>query len=159
MEQPIVVSSFRGTGPLNAGTAGSGDTTLRFTGGDAAVSDIVLPETTAEVFAAIRGAEAALTTLVNSVAIVNSTTQPAFTSATPATGAHASGVAVAIVGTGFAAGAKVYFGGVLCTSIVVVSSTSITCVSPTTLTAATYDIAIINPNSKAAFSANGWIAS
>jgi hypothetical protein len=49
------------------------------------------------------------------------------TNISPASGGAAGGTAVTITGTNFQAGARVNIGGVECTGIVVVSSTSITC--------------------------------
>jgi hypothetical protein len=51
------------------------------------------------------------------------------TAISPASGGSAGGTAVTITGTNFAAGARVNLGGVECTGVIVVSSTSITCFS------------------------------
>lgn len=55
---------------------------------------------------------------------------PTFTSITPATGVAAGGTAVALVGTNFKAGAVVKFGTANATSVVVVDTDHITCVTP-----------------------------
>ena len=55
---------------------------------------------------------------------------PTVTDVDPATGTIAGGTAIAITGTGFDLGATIDFDGVDATSVVVVSATSITCVSP-----------------------------
>ena len=51
-------------------------------------------------------------------------------SISPVNGPTAGGTSVTITGTGFAAGATVAIGGNPCTSVTVVSSTSITCTTP-----------------------------
>lgn len=55
---------------------------------------------------------------------------PTVTSCVPGTGTTAGGTAVTIGGTGFIDGATVFFGGNLATSIVFVSDTELTCVTP-----------------------------
>lgn len=55
---------------------------------------------------------------------------PTITSIVPGSGTTAGGTPVTITGTNFTAGSTVTFGGTSATSIVVVSSTSITCVTP-----------------------------
>jgi len=55
---------------------------------------------------------------------------PTVSAVSPATGLESGGTAITITGTGFLAGATVMVGGVACLSIVVVSSTSITCTTP-----------------------------
>lgn len=55
---------------------------------------------------------------------------PTITSITPNTGAEAGGTSVTITGTNLTGATSVTFGGVAATSVVVVSSTSITCVTP-----------------------------
>jgi hypothetical protein len=52
---------------------------------------------------------------------------PTVTSVAPNAGALAGGTAITITGTGFLSGATVDLGGSTCTSVVVVSTTSITC--------------------------------
>ena len=55
---------------------------------------------------------------------------PTVTSVTPSSGVTAGGTAVTITGTGFLSGVRVRFGGTLCTDLVLLSSTSITCTIP-----------------------------
>ena len=55
---------------------------------------------------------------------------PTVTSVSPNNGAAAGGTPVTITGTNFAAGATVTFGGVAATSVVVVTSTTITAITP-----------------------------
>ena len=59
-----------------------------------------------------------------------SATTPTLGSLTPNNGLIAGGTTITITGTNFAAGASVAIGGVAATSVVVVSSTSITAVTP-----------------------------
>ena len=66
------------------------------------------------------------------------------TTVSPATGLAAGGLAVTITGTGFTEATGVTFGGVAATSVVVVSATSITCVSPAHA-AGTVDVVVLDP--------------
>jgi len=63
----------------------------------------------------------------------------------PSSGSTAGGTAVTITGTGFEAGATVTIGGASATSVVVVSETSITCVTPSG-TAGAKDVVVTNPD-------------
>jgi hypothetical protein len=58
------------------------------------------------------------------------TAAPTVTSVSPLTGVQAGGTAVTITGTGFSFGAQVLFDASAATSEVVVSDTSITCLTP-----------------------------
>jgi len=69
--------------------------------------------------------------------------EPQITSIAPATGP--GGTALTILGTDFRTGAVVRVGGVLCTSIVVVGLTQITCVAPAG-TAGAKDVTVTNPD-------------
>src|SRR5439155_17043492 len=60
--------------------------------------------------------------------------QPAITSLNPTSGQTGGGTTVTITGTNFITGATVDFGGVAATGVVVNSATSITAVSPATVT-------------------------
>src|SRR5262245_34138731 len=64
---------------------------------------------------------------------------------TPNTGGVAGGTAVTIAGTGFSEATGVTFGGVAATSVRVVSSTSITCVTPAN-TAGAKDVVVQDPS-------------
>lgn len=66
---------------------------------------------------------------------------PTVASVFPATGGVAGGTAITVSGTNFAPGATVTVGGTAATSIVVVSPTKITAVTPAK-TAGTYDVAV-----------------
>lgn len=62
-------------------------------------------------------------------ALVGVVTVSTVTSVSPATGSTAGGTAVTITGTSFSGSPSVTFGGVAATSVVVVNSTTITCVT------------------------------
>jgi hypothetical protein len=62
--------------------------------------------------------------------IGNFAPMPTFGSVSPSSGSTAGGTSVTVTGTGFVSGAEVTFGGNLATSIVVVDSEHITCVTP-----------------------------
>lgn len=70
---------------------------------------------------------------------------PAITSVAPSSGTTAGGDTITITGTDFDSGATVLVGGSLCSSVTVVSSTSITCVTPST-SAGTVSITVTNPD-------------
>ena len=70
---------------------------------------------------------------------------PTITSVTPTSGSTAGGTAITITGTGFVTGAGVRVGATLraCTSVTVVSATSITCITPSG-TAGVGDLTVTN---------------
>jgi hypothetical protein len=70
---------------------------------------------------------------------------PTVSSIAPSSGPLAGGTAVTITGTGFEAGATVAIGGASATSVVVVSDTSITAVTPSG-TAGAQDVVVTNPD-------------
>jgi LPXTG-motif cell wall-anchored protein len=76
-------------------------------------------------------------------------------SISPATGATSGGTTVTISGSGFAAGAIVSIGGNVCASVVVVSSTSITCQTPQG-TAGAKSVVVTNTDSESVTSAAGF---
>jgi hypothetical protein len=69
-------------------------------------------------------------------------TLPTFTSCTPAKGTSAGGTSVTIAGTNFYGTRSVTVNGVACTSLVEVSDTSITCITPAATAAGPQDIII-----------------
>ncbi len=73
---------------------------------------------------------------------------PTFVSIVAATGTDAGGTAVTITGTEFQPGALVTIGGAAATSIVIVSRTSITIVTPAG-TAGARDVVVTNPDGQA----------
>ena len=72
------------------------------------------------------------------------TDAPTVTSLSPATGAAAGGTAVTITGKDLTGTTGVTFGGTAATSVVVVSDTSVTCVTPAK-TAGAYDVVATTP--------------
>jgi hypothetical protein len=74
---------------------------------------------------------------------------PTYSNVSPTSGAAAGGTAITITGTGFQSGATVTVGGNAATSVVVVSSTSITCTTAAHAAGAT-DIVVTNIDSKSA---------
>jgi hypothetical protein len=68
---------------------------------------------------------------------------PMVTAMSPATGSNTGGTAVTITGAGFTRATSVKFGTASATSVVVVSDTEITCVSPA-VSAGTVDVTVIN---------------
>jgi hypothetical protein len=71
---------------------------------------------------------------------------PTVASVSPSSGSSASTTAITITGTNFVNGATVTVGGASATSVVVVSQTSITCVTPTGTVGAA-DVVVTNPDS------------
>jgi hypothetical protein len=68
---------------------------------------------------------------------------PTISSVSPASGALAGGTSITLTGTDFVTGASVTVGGLTCSSVVVVNSTSITCVTPAN-SVGTYAITVTN---------------
>ena len=68
---------------------------------------------------------------------------PIITSLSPSSGLIAGGTAIVITGTGFASGATVTIGGDVCTNVLFVSATSITCTIPAR-TAGAADVVVTN---------------
>lgn len=79
-----------------------------------------------------------------SVSVVD---KPVVTSVSPVSGPAGGNTAVTVRGTNFKPGASVGFGGAICASIVVVSSTEITCVTPAHLPAPV-DVRVTNPDAQ-----------
>lgn len=72
---------------------------------------------------------------------------PTVTTVTASSGALAGGTSITITGTNFNAGATVTFDGLACTSINIVSSTSITCLTPAHAAGAV-TVAVTNPDTQ-----------
>lgn len=79
------------------------------------------------------------------------------TAMSPSSGTTTGGTALTITGTNFETPPTVTIGGVAATSVVLVSSTSITCVSPA-LGTGTYDVVVTNPDGTSATLIGGWTA-
>lgn len=80
---------------------------------------------------------------------------PAVSAVSPKSGPTTGGTAVTITGTGFQNGASVTFGGTAATSVVVVSSTRITAVTPAKATGKVA-VAVANPDNQSSSLANGF---
>jgi hypothetical protein len=142
IKAPILVTAVSPNYGVTTGAENITITGLRLTGatgakiaGSACTSFVVVNDTT--ITCTTPSGSAATTTVVvtgadGSTASVAYTYQaaPTFTSITPALGTHLGGTPVAIAGTGFAAGTTFTVGGTIATSIVVVSSVSVTGVTP-----------------------------
>jgi uncharacterized protein (TIGR03437 family) len=76
-------------------------------------------------------------------------TAPVFSSTYPIYGSVAGGTAITITGTGFTGATSVTVGGVVATSLVVVSDTSITCVTPAGTVVGQANIVITTPGGTA----------
>ncbi len=78
---------------------------------------------------------------------------PTITGASPSSGTSLGGTTVTVTGTGFQSFSPgtntVRFGGVAATSVVVVSNTSLTCVTPAGTAAASVDVQVSNTNGTA----------
>lgn len=85
----------------------------------------------------------------------HSATAPAITSVTPATGPNAGGTSVTIQGNGFSAGAKVTFGAVPATNIVVNSATSVSANTPAHAPG-TVDVVLTNADNQSATKTAGY---
>jgi hypothetical protein len=74
---------------------------------------------------------------------------PTVTGTVPASGTALGGTAIAVTGTGFVATPTVTIGGVACTSVVWVSSTTLTCVAPAGAHVGTALVVVTNPDTSA----------
>ncbi len=74
-----------------------------------------------------------------------SSSAPALSNISPATGTTAGGTPVTLTGSGFAAGASVSFGGTAASSVTVASATSITATTPARAAGAV-DVVVTNPD-------------
>lgn len=82
--------------------------------------------------------------------INDSTLLPTISSVTPAAGPLSGGTAITITGTNFVGTPTVSIGGVACTNVVLVNSTTITCNVPARATAATVDVVVTTTNGSSA---------
>ena len=83
------------------------------------------------------------------------TAVPTVTGVSPNNGSTAGGTAVTITGTNFASGATLTFGGIAASSVVVVSSASITAITPAG-TAGAVTVTVTNPGAQSGTLANGF---
>jgi len=73
-----------------------------------------------------------------------------------ARGSTFGGYTLTVTGTNFAQGATVLVGATSCGSVVVVSTTTITCIIPTAAAAGAVDVVVTNPDTQSATSAGGF---
>ncbi len=83
---------------------------------------------------------------------------PTVSSISPDSGPGGGGTAVTILGTNFTSGASVKFGGIAATSVVVVSPTQITCVTPPMPAGTLHDVAVTNVNTVPGTLTQGFLA-
>jgi hypothetical protein len=94
-------------------------------------------------------------TLTNGYTCISTSAAPTVTSVVPNTGP--AGTAVTITGTGFLVGATVIFGGTAATAVTVVSSTSITAITPThEAEGGAVTVVVTNADSQSGMLANGY---
>ena len=144
MPVPTTTAVAPAAGPVAGGTAVTltgtnytGTTGVTF-GGTAATSVVVVSNTSITCVAPAHAAGVVdvIVTNASGAASASSTDKftydaaPTVTSVVEAAGPTAGGTAVTITGTGFADETSVLFGATPATGVVVVSDTSITCVSP-----------------------------
>ena len=83
---------------------------------------------------------------------------PTVTSISPTSGPAAGGTSVSIVGTDFASGATVSFGGTPAGSVVFVDSSHLTCTAPARPAGTLNDVVVTNPGPAAGTLTKGWLA-
>ncbi len=81
---------------------------------------------------------------------------PGLNSVFPSSGPVSGGTAVTLTGAGFVAGARVRFGGVEATGVVVTAPNAATAVTPARGAAGTVSVQVINPDGQSATLANGF---
>ena len=144
---PTVTSVAPNTGPAGGGTTVTivgtnflAGATVSF-GGTAATGVTVVSSTSITATTAARAAgtvnvvvtntDGQNGTLTNGYTCTSTSPAPTVTSVVPNTGPARGGTAVTISGQGFLVGATLSFGGTAATAVTVVSSTSITAITPT----------------------------
>jgi hypothetical protein len=141
--QPTVSSLGPNTGPTAGGSAVTitgtnfvSGATVTFAG--TAASNVVVQSSTSITATTPAGTAGAVTVTVNNPGGKSGSLASAFTyipsptvsGVSPSSGVVAGGTAVSITGSNFTTGATVTFGSTVATSVVVVSSTSITAITP-----------------------------
>ncbi|MDA0365850.1 MAG: IPT/TIG domain-containing protein [Chloroflexi bacterium] len=142
--QPVIGSVTPASGPASGGTTvtitGSGfssPATVTFRGVAATnVTVVSASQITATTPAGALGPAAVLVSTAGgqvgglTAGFTYAETKPVVNAVTPWTGASTGGTAISIAGTGFAAGATVTIGGAAASSVVVVSASQITAITP-----------------------------
>ncbi|MBI2605013.1 MAG: IPT/TIG domain-containing protein [Deltaproteobacteria bacterium] len=165
------VPTITARSPINGPLAGGGTLTIDGTGfmagatvtvgGTTCASPAVTPtQITCTLAAHASGSQTIVITNpdTQSVSLVNGYNYnpfPALPTLNPTSGKLAGGTNLTITGSGFISGAAVTVGGVPCASVNVVSSTSITCVTPS-MSAGSYDLTITNPDAQFVTLGNGF---
>ena len=164
---PTVTSVSPNNGPTAGGTAVTitganfaNGATVTFAG--TAATNVVVVNSTTITATTPAGSAGAVTVTVTVNGQSGSLTNgysyiapPTVTSVSPNTGTTAGGTAVTIMGTNFATGATVTFGGVAATSVVVVNSTTLTATTPAG-SAGAVTVTVTNPGSLIGSLANGY---
>lgn len=83
-------------------------------------------------------------TNISTIVATNTQQAPTLTSVSPATGPVSGGTAITLTGTLYKPSATVTIGGVACTSVVVVSATSITCATGAHTNPGAVDVVVTN---------------
>jgi hypothetical protein len=166
---PTVDSLDVTSGPVAGGTAvsitGTGfDATPTVTfGGESATSVVRVSATNITCVSPAHAAGAVDVVVTNSDAQTGTKTNgytyldpaPTVTSLDVVSGSESGGTAVDITGTGFTATPGVTFGGTAATSVVRVSATHVTCVTPAHAPGAV-NVVVTNPDTQAATKTNGY---
>jgi len=156
-------SSLGGTSVTITGANFVGGASASF-GGTPATSVVVLSATTITAVTPAHGAGGVNVAVTNpdgqSGTLANAFTYvagpaPTVASASPDNGTTGGGTAVTLVGTNFAAGATVTFGGTAATGVQVVSPTQITAISPAKA-AGTVAVVVTNPDHQTGTLASGY---
>ena len=147
---PATGSTAGGTAITITGTSLTGATSVTV-GGVAATSVVVVSSTsvTAVTPAGTVGAKSVVVTTPNGTATATNAftyfAPPTISSVSPATGSTAGGTAITVTGTNLTGATSVTVGGVAATRVVVVSSTSVTAVTPAG-TVGAKSVAVTTPN-------------
>jgi hypothetical protein len=85
------------------------------------------------------------TSVTQSNAFIYGNIPPTFLSVSPSSHINSQPTTITINGTGFVSGVTASIGGLACTSLSVNSGSQLTCVTPTGLTAGSYNVVVSNP--------------
>ena len=147
--------TITGTGFLAGATVSLGGTAATNVNvvGSTSITATTPAHTAGSVSVVVTNTDAQSGTLTNGYTYRNPA--PTVTSITPNTGTTAGGTSVTIAGTGFATGATVSIGGTAATAVNVVSSTSITAITPAHTSGAA-NVVVTNSDAQAGTLTNGY---